>query len=228
MPKKKAVVTATAIEVLAPGRQGGVKEQRGGKLENPPSLDVLALLLDGRCLDGESSLKLLRAFPELVHFRRAWRIYFRQNGCIHCPKDDPTVRIAANLRLAGRPWKEIYAACMIPNTHAERHSFDGKVRWELDRIGAKKPCLEPDTGEYGAAGLCRRCYAALSKQIRRLVTQSRALQGRNTAEETIALTLREDSAALLLSCNEAEHQKIRGIALQRYTELRKEKPAITN
>ena len=127
------------------------------------------------------------------------------------------------MRQTGRPWKEIFSVLMIPP--AERESLRGKASYLLEH---KNRPIEPDTGEYGAAGLCRRCYAAYNKRLRELMKQSRALQGRNTFEETIALTLREDSAALLLSCNEAQHQKIRGIALQRYAELRKEKPTITN
>lgn len=79
---------------------------------------------------------------------------------------------------------------------------------------------------YGSGGMCASCVGANREWIRKYVKQATA--DRNTAEETIALTLREDSAALLLSCNEAQHQKIRGVALQRYTELRKEKPTITN
>jgi hypothetical protein len=193
-----------------------------------PSFDLLAFLLEGRFLPAAVGRDLSRACPETVHVNRALKVLFRLYGCIHCPKDDPTVRIAAKLLQAGRPWKEIFHVCDVLNTRVERKRFDGKVRWELERLESKKPALEPDTSEYGSAGFCRRCYRALSKKTRELMKQSRALQGRNTVEETIALTLREDSAAHLLSCNEAEHQKIRDIALQRHTELRKEKPTITN
>jgi len=183
-------------------------------------------LLEARFLPAEQRRELLRACPETVHVSRALTAIFLKQGCLHCPPPDASVAIAARMRKRRMSWQDVYAlAAPHAKSPAERKQFNRAVRWKLGRLN--RPERKSAT-EYGAGGFCRKCYAALSKQIREIIKQSPALQGRNTFEETIALTLREDSAALLLSCNEAEHQKIRKIALQRYTELRKGEITITN
>jgi hypothetical protein len=220
MPRTKtALIKAPKVEVL----RGAFRDQQ----KEAKEIDLLAFLLEARFLPAGEYRDLRRACPTSVHLSRALAARFLKKGCLHCPPPDARVPIAARMRKRGMSWQDVYAlAAPEATTSAERTRFNLAVRWKVERLNRSE--RKPKLSEYGAGGFCRKCYAALSKETRELIRASRALQGRNTPEETIALTLREDSAALLLSCNEAEHQKIRGIALQRYSELRKGESAITN
>jgi hypothetical protein len=227
MRRKTALIKAPKAEPIVEVLRGALPDHKN-KPATERGFDLLAFLLEARFLPAEQRRDLLRACPETVHISRALTAIFLKQGCLHCPPPDASVAIAARMRKRGMSWQDVYAlAAPHAKSPAERKQFNLAVRWKLGRLNRPERKPSP-ANEYGAGGFCRKCYAALSKQIREIIKHSPAVVHSDPVEQTIALTLREDSAAILLSCNEAEHQKIRKIALQRYTELRKGEITITN
>jgi len=152
------------------------------------------LVFDARCLDVGTRQELLRLLPQLVHLRRAWTAYFLEHGCLGCPKSEPAVAIAARLRRRGSSWAEIYEIIAPGATsRAERKRFENAVRWKLAHLDAP---ARKASQRYGAGGFCDRCYSRLRRELAKALCKMH--EGRNTIEETAALTQRFDMAQWLL------------------------------
>jgi hypothetical protein len=125
------------------------------------------LVFDVRCIDAGSRQELLRLIPRLVHLSRAWRVRFLKHGCLACPKSNPTVGIAARLRIRGMTWAQIYEITDVKaTTRAERKRFENAVHWRLAHLDA--PRRKP-SHRYGAGGFCDRCYLRLRRELAKTI-----------------------------------------------------------
>jgi hypothetical protein len=163
-------------------------------------LDAL-LVFDGHMTDSGTRRQLLQILPSFIRLRYAWRAHYRKYGCLACPKPDPTIAIAARLRLRRFAWAEIYKIVGIDRaatTRIERKHFEQHVRWRLahldepGRIGNQKHerC-------HLAGGFCDKCYARLSRRLSETLRTMH--EGRDAKEETAGLTRKFDVARFLLN-----------------------------
>ncbi|MBZ5723024.1 MAG: hypothetical protein LAO03_22010 [Acidobacteriia bacterium] len=158
------------------------------------------LVFDARCTDIRTRQELLRLLPGLVHISRSWRAHFLQQGCLACHKPNPTVAIAARLRRRGSTWAEIYEITAATfATRAERKRFESAVRWKLAHLDI--PTRKP-SHRYGAGGFCDRCYLRLRRELAKALRKMQ--EGRDTAEEIAALSLRFSAAQRLLNGDDAD------------------------
>lgn len=163
------------------------------------------LVFDAQCVDVATRQELLRLLPQLVHIRRARKAIFLEQGCRECQKPDPTVAIAARLRARGFTWADIYAITgVLATTRAERKCFENSVRWKLAHPDTR---VRKPSHRYGAGGLCDRCYLRLKRELAKRLRKMH--EGRDSDEETAALTRRFDVAQWLLGGDD-ENFAIRG------------------
>jgi hypothetical protein len=187
--------TAT-VQLIRPERAVPTKRRQLKKKIKAPlrALENL-LLFDSHCIDVVSRQELLRLLPQLVGLRRAWKAHFLEYGCLHCPKPDPTVGIAARLRQRGSTWADVYKITGTPaEPSPERERFRESVRWRMTHPDVPRP---RPSNQYGAGGFCSVCqtriYTRMQKRFRRLV------EGRSNETEVAAF-----KDALCLSYNLAQ------------------------
>ncbi len=201
--------SVAATQVIPRERPAGKKRRQPEKILDIKRLDRIRvakpksplhalenlLLFDAHCIDVVSRQQLLRLLPQLVGQRRAWKAHFLEYGCLHCPKPDPTVAIAARLRRRGSTWGDVYEITGTQaKTPADRKLFMEAVRWRLAHPNVRTPS---PSNQYGAGGFCSPCqmriYTRMQKRFRHFV------EGR--ADETEVATLKD---ALCLSYNLAQ------------------------
>lgn len=171
------------VEVLSPG----AIEQK---------LDDF-LVFDARSVDRTTRIELQRILPKLLQMNRAWSAHFEKYGCIGCRtgRPDSIHAIAARLRRRGLSWPAIFSDVGPRMTARER--------WNL-RVSVRHHLMHPDVPEqessvhmYGGGGFCQKCRLSLRRQLLRII--GKIHEGRDAAQETVALTRRFDVAQSLLN-----------------------------
>jgi len=178
------------LEVVMPGRIA-------------QKLEAL-LVFDGRMIDRDTQQQLLQLLPRLSLQRQAWRAHFRQYGCLACPTPDPTVAIAARLRLRRFAWAEVYKIVGIDRAampRIERKHFEKHVRWRLAHLDKPARIGDQKNKRYHlAGGVCDKCYARTLHRLSAILRKMH--EGRDPAAETATLTRKLDAAQFLLNGGE--------------------------
>lgn len=171
------------------------------KLEKVPTVEPRSgveamqslMVFDVRCLDRKTQQGLLRLLPGLVHIRRAWKAHFLEHGCLLCRNGrrlDPTRHIAANLRLSGMSWPEIFKALTIDEELTERDrklictAVSAILRRRAKGVKHSKPGKSKEPTWYGSGGFCNACQRVVLQRMLKRYRQS--VEGRDIPAEVEA------------------------------------------
>lgn len=151
----------------------------------------------------------LTILPQLAYIRRAWRNLYLSDGCVACPKPDPTIAICARMRKAGLEWSQIYEmidADYERSTLPERKHFKALVKRKMVELAQPpRPLPKEQLADYrskhyhAAGGFCDKCRNRYKRRLAKELTKLHANRERDTEKMVAALSQRFDAAQWLLN-----------------------------